>query len=59
MFNSSAPNVNGQINLNTEITARSSHARSFSVSPFVLNATLNGPQFPQNGLTFNLQATLR
>lgn len=54
-FNSSAPNINGTVNLNTQIDIDQA-MQVFSVSPFILNATLNGSQFPKNGLTFNLQS---
>lgn len=53
-FNSTAPNVNGQVNVDTEIKLAQT-TKSITVSPFVLNATLNGTQFPKNGLTVNLQ----
>ncbi len=56
-FNSTNPNISGQINLNTQIKLNQI-AQSITISPFVFNAQLNGPQLPKNGLTVNLQTNL-
>ena len=56
-FNSATPNIYGQVSLATKIKLNLS-AQSFTVSPFVVNATLNGAQFPKNGLAINFETSV-
>lgn len=56
-FNSTQPNIYGQVSLNTKIAINQSK-QTVVISPFVIDAQLNGSQFPKNGLTINLQSSV-